>query len=479
VPGFRVALDPAALPAYLQFGYVPAPGTIFEGVRKLRPGHWLELGKDGAVREEPYWDLESRILARRATWAGGRAPGEEALVEELEALLVDAFRYRLVSDVPVGIMLSGGIDSSTVAAILRRKVGADLKTFTVAFDEKAYDESPAARAVAEHLGADHHQLSCSSREALEVIPKLPEIYDEPFGDNSAVPTYLLSRLTRQHVTVALSADGGDEIFCGYAHYPAVSRFARILRWLPRPAVPLVRGALGLISPDALEAVLGRFPRLTNGARVRARYSKLRRALGADGPDRIFEISRSCWFPDEVDRLLGRSPGAGESHLLRILKTIDGDPMQRMMVADSRTYLPDDILVKVDRATMAVSLEAREPFLDHRLVEFAMSLPIGFRYRKGRTKYILRKVLSRHVPAGLVDRPKHGFSMPVWDWFRKDLTNLYREYLGPARLARSGIFDVREVDRELTSYLEGRSIRGEHLWLILVFEMWRERWLGAH
>jgi len=250
VPGFARSLDLAALPAYLQFGYVPAPATIFEGVRKLLPGHWLEVGKDGIPRETCWWDVRSRVAAARPHGAGGNGTGggipersDEAVIEELEAILADAFRYRLVSDVPVGVMLSGGIDSSAVAAVLRHRAGASLKTFTVAFEETAYDESAAARTVAGLLGTEHHELSCSPREALELIPRLPDIYDEPFGDNSAVPTYLLSRLTRRHVTVALSADGGDEIFCGYAHYPAVDRFARLRRRIPDAIAPLLRGAL--------------------------------------------------------------------------------------------------------------------------------------------------------------------------------------------------------------------------------------------
>lgn len=449
----RVAreLDMDAVALFLQRGYIPAPMSIFKNIRKLEAGHIMTLASDGSLTDTRYWN---------ATDAYRNAPDrsaidEETAVRELEAILTESFALRLVADVPVGVFLSGGVDSSLVTALLQKKVGT-LKTYTIGFDEQWFDEAPYARRVAEHLHTDHHERYCSMTEAKRIIPRLPEIFDEPFADSSAIPTFLVSEFGRSDVTVALSADGGDELFAGYDRYPYIADlFKRFDRFPYR---------LARHTPFA-SLLLRRFGR--------------GRALLASDSLAGIEAATQSVFPNDAIRRLLASPAPSdttrfnERYLGRLALF---DPITQLQAADFALYMQDDILAKADRTTMAVALEGREPFLDPRIIEYAASLPLRFKYKDGVRKYILKEILYRHVPREIVDRPKKGFSAPIEQWLKTDLKHLLDEYLSADRVHREGIFDPDTVASEVSQFLAGVPYRQQRIWTLLMFQMWKERWM---
>lgn len=465
-PKFKKQLDPLALSLYLQYGYITSPYSIFENTYKLEPGHFLVLHADGRLEKFAYWRIEDYFGKERLKGT------EDELAEELESILTESFKLRLVSDVPVGLFLSGGIDSSTVCALLQKESSTPIKTFTIGFYEKEYNEAEYAKRVAEHLGTDHTELYCTPKEAFEVIPKLPEIYDEPFGDSSAIPTYLVSKLARSKVKVALSADGGDEQFCGYTRYWVVGE--RIRKLSKIPFLSLFSKVFDLVSPELALRLYKTFsfalPKWTN---FRDKYIKLRNVLKYKDIEKQYDISNKYFL--EIDL-----PGFGLSKFIESqglkLNSVQSDDLTYMMYYDLKTYLPDDILVKVDRATMAVALEGREPLLDHKILEFTSRLPIEYKYRYGKSKYLLRKVLYKYVPEELVERPKMGFGVPIYEWFKGELKKLYLEYLDPKRIQKEGIFNPSEVERLLRGYFEEKGVNHTKLWLLFVFQNWRELWL---
>ena len=446
---FPREVDRAALQYFLEFQYVPAPHAIYRNVDKVLPGHIVEIGADGGIADRTYWDLFDH-------WGRAEGPARSGgeYEEELAALLDSSIRYRLISDVPLGAFLSGGIDSSLTVALMRRAATGKVKTFSIGFREAGYDESPHARAVAEHLGTEHHEKICTPKEALALVRRIPEAYDEPFADSSAIPTMLVSEFTRSHVTVSLSGDGGDELFCGYPRYAWV-RQGTLVQGIPgflrRPLCSLLarvpihrvqRGAESILYDDAAEMyfhTVGIFER---------------RRIGEIVP-RIFDDQGLRYFQ------AFRDPRAGGI-------------VERAMATDILTYLTDDILAKVDRASMAYSLEARVPLLDHRIVEFAARLPMEYKVRGGETKHLLKRVLFRHVPKTLLDRPKMGFGIPVNRWLRNELRPLLEEYLGKDRVRGEGFLRPEGVDRVVTEHLSGRRDHQYRLWALLVFAMWRER-----
>jgi asparagine synthase (glutamine-hydrolysing) len=387
-------------------------------------------------------------IALSEPYRGGEADAER----ELEALLSDAVRGRMISDVPLGAFLSGGIDSSLVVALMQEQSSRPVKTFTIRFENPAYDEADHAAAVARHLKSEHHEESCSGRQMLEAIEAVPEIFDEPFADSSAVPTYLVSQITRKHVTVALSGDGGDELFFGYPRYAAFDK----TRWLlagPR----IVRGATALAA----------------GWVPRRRFQRAAAILRQRDPD-LYGRFVTYWQPAEVARLTGsdsvENPIYRETReRVRPLPLSEGPP-----VLDLVTYLPEDILTKVDRASMAVSLETRNPLLDHRVVEFALRLPLRMKWRGGVTKWLLRRLLYRRVPRALVDRPKMGFGVPLGDWFRGPLREPMEDALGRERLEELGL-DPAPAREVWKGFLEGRWSRTELLWSLLTLSSWAARW----
>ena len=463
-------VDREALGEYLQFGYVSAPRSIYRNVSKLMPGHWLELGEIGEPASHRYWapDVQSPPLEG----------SEDELERRLEAILVEGFRYRMVSDVPVGVFLSGGIDSSLVAALLQRYGGGDLRTFTIGFDDARFDESRHAKRVAEHLGTRHTERIVRADDMAGVLAHWGELFDEPFGDTSGVPTYLVSRMAREQVKVALSADGGDELFNGYAHYGVVLDRHRALALWPRVLRQAAALPLAAFGDGRAETIAERLP-LPAAQRHAARRGVLERLakLGVmlpevDGPT-MYDLAMSFWTPWEIRALLGTSIQPRER------AEGPGGLADHMVHCDLRHYLPGDILAKVDRTTMAAGLEGREPMLDHRLVEFALRLPLGLRRGALGTKHLLRKILYRYVPRELIERPKQGFAIPLAAWLRGELAPLIDEYLSPSRVRAGGLLDPDVVGRTVANFRTGGPgndrLDTQKVWLLLAFEMWRSRW----
>jgi len=468
---WRPELDRTALAEYFQFGYISAPRSIYRQVFKLRPGHWLELGESGPPVTQCYWTA----LGPQRQF---NEP-EEELEERLEALLISAFRYRMVADVPVGVFLSGGLDSSLVAALLQRHSGQAVHTFTVGFSDPAFDESRYAREVANHLGTRHTEHILSPAEVMNILPRWGDLFDEPFGDSSGIPTFLVSRIARQSVKVALSADGGDELFSGYSHYGVMLERERAMARIPRAARVAMSQALGLLPNASLQAMVRHLPvplGMQHAARrtVVDRLEKLRGVLPGAEPGKIYDAGMSFWTTGESAGLLGGSGAARP-----VLNGHARGFADHMSCSDIRHYLPDDILTKVDRTTMAVGLEGREPLLDHRLVEFALRLPLDLRRGALGTKHLLRRVLYRHVPRELLERPKQGFSIPISRWLRGDLAGLVDGYLAPERIRQAGLLDPQTVQRTVSNFRDGGPKRDrldvQKLWLLLAFEMWREKW----
>jgi len=445
-PNFRGEIDRGALGRYLRHGYTSGTETIYRGVYRLAPGGWL-LWEEGRVREGRYWRLEDC-----ASVAPPRSFGDA--VDRLEALLGDAVESRLVSDVPLGAFLSGGIDSSAVVALMRERSRSAVRTFSIGFKEASYNEAPFALEVAKHLGTEHTELYVEREHAIEAARAVADVWDEPFADSSAIPTLLLSRLTREHVTVALSGDGGDELFGGYDRYAKLARLQGLLR-LPAP----LRRALVAARPFVPS------PALRNGLRHVQGGSSLETAESLVSHFSSEPLRAACG--EESALPIGRFAEA-----FRGAST--DDDVVRFMVADAATYLPDDILTKVDRASMSVGLEARVPLLDHRIVQLALTLPRSVLWARGQTKAPLRELLHRRIPSHLVDRPKHGFGIPIHILLREELRSWRDHYLAPERLAEEGLFDPDGVHQLLEAARGSDRIAATRLWCLLCFERWLAR-----
>ncbi|HEX5412407.1 MAG TPA: asparagine synthase (glutamine-hydrolyzing) [Terriglobia bacterium] len=455
-PGFERTVNHEAVELYLDFGYVPTPLSIYKGIQKLQPGTALQVRREestAAVRK--YWDIESAFNAETAEI------GEQDAIEKLENLLEISVKRHMISDVPLGALLSGGIDSSAVVAMMCAKARARVKTFSVGFAEKGFDESPHARAVARHLGTDHTEMLLRPQDALDVIPKLPEIYDEPFADSSQIPTFLISRLARQHVTVALTGDGGDEFFGGYNRYRLLPR---AVKWGNRLGKGLSSTAATLFRLSGAKLSGG-----MSSGRLGEGLAKLGDLIGAESLETAYAamckpFSGSQLLRDGRDRA-GAWPGR---------PTAGRDWVTQMQLWDAATYLPDDILTKVDRASMSVSLEARVPLLDDELVPFAASLPLKMKIRGRRTKWLLRQVLYRHVPAGLVERPKAGFAVPLAAWLRGPLTEWVESLISTEALRCQDLLEAGAVRREWTEFRSGRQANHHRLWAVLMLQAWHRR-----
>lgn len=476
LPGFRGVLDRGALTSYLRFLYVPAPATIYHGVFKLPPGHLLTIRHPNypAPAPEPYW---SAITAAREGAANPFRGSDEEAVEALDQLLRDSVRLRLESDVPLGALLSGGIDSATVVSLMQEMMSQPVRTFTIGFDRPEHDEAEHARAIAKHIGTDHTELRVTGADALNVVPLLPDMFDEPLADPSQIPTYLVSALARKHVTVALSGDGGDEVFAGYNRYRHGARLSRKLAGVPSHFRTMAAGALTAIPPGTWDSVSGlatRFlPTRSRPRLVGERMHKMARLLRSEGVGGSYRTLMSFW-----DRPTDLVPGSSElaDELNQVLGArVPLELEERMMLADQRGYLADDLLAKVDRASMAVSLEARVPLLDHRVIEFGWRIPLHQKIRNGEGKWILRQVLYRRVPKTLMDRPKTGFSVPIAEWLRGPLRGWAEELLQPGVLEEGGVFDARPIRDSWRSLQEGRSPNATGLWAVLLFQDWRRRW----
>jgi asparagine synthase (glutamine-hydrolysing) len=467
-PAMVPTIDPDAVALFLRHKYVPTPHTIYRGVEKVRPGHAVVIGPGGAVRHEQYWEVGG-------SGAGERRAAEDPVsaLDELESVLRAAVGGQMVADVPVGAFLSGGVDSTVIVALMQSLADRPIRTFTVGSADPRFDESSSAEAVARHLGTDHTSIRVTGADALAVVPRLAEVYDEPFADSSQIPTFLVSQLAREHVTVSLSGDGGDEVFGGYNRYQWVPAIWRRSEHLP---VGLRRvGAAGLASlpPGWVDGAARLIPERRRPRLLGTKVGKVAQVLGLDGPEAMYLRLLSHW--DEPERLV---PGAHEPPTLASTPgawPVAPDLATRLMAVDLATYLPDDILAKVDRAAMAVSLETRVPFLDHRVVEYARGLDPALLFRAGEGKWILREIARRHVPAGLVDRPKAGFGVPVGEWLRGPLRAWAGDLLAPERLRRQGLLDETLVTRAWRQHQGGRHDHTYRLWDVVVLQAWLDRW----
>ncbi|MBW1795142.1 MAG: asparagine synthase (glutamine-hydrolyzing) [Deltaproteobacteria bacterium] len=434
---FERDIDPKSIPLFFHYQYVPAPRTIFRNTYKLLPGHHL-IYNGNDLRSCRYWTLPDR-----PEHAGQSSPSEEERLEELDDLLTRAVSDRLVSDVPLGALLSGGIDSSVVVALMQKVSTTPTRTFSIGFRDKGYNEVPWASKVARHLGTDHTEFYVTPRDAMEVIPKLPDMYDEPFADTSSLPTFLVCRLARSQVTVVLSGDGGDEQFSGYVRYWSTKAMVENCRHLPTWVKRGLAVSLGAISTHWVEKNYFRwyrfFPRRFRVANFPDKWQKLVAMMGQDSVSDIYRTTICLWHVDEIVALTGTQ--LSDSTYDEIFLNTEGWPiLHRLMRVDQKTYLPDAMLTKVDRASMAVSLEVRVPLLDHRVMEYTSKLPDSLKYRNGAGKYLLRRLLARYVPTELFERPKMGFGVPIDRWFRNELKTLLLDYLSPERLRRQGFFD---------------------------------------
>ena len=462
---WQPTVDRLAVGEYLQFGYISSPRSIFQNTFKLKPGHRLTLRRSGDPVIEQYWRATANASRDRQL-------SDQEYEEELESLLIDACRYRMVSDVPVGVYLSGGIDSSLVAALLAKNFDEEIRTYTIGFKDDRFDESVWAKKISSHIGTRHTEYILDPGEALEIARDWGNLFDEPFGDSSGIPTLLVSRLAGQEVKVVLSADGGDELFGGYLSYGTVlkrlHRLHNVPDWLAHAGGRMVsaiprRSGKGRSSTAILSEATNR--------KLSRKLTRLPRILGDPTVGNMFEIDVSHWHPEEIEHLIGayRNPRISANEY-------DATALGKMCLWDFEHYLPDDILVKVDRTTMAVSIEGREPLLDHRLAEFAHRLPDKLRQGELGSKHLLKKILYKYVPRKLVDRPKQGFSIPQEDWLRGELKSLAQDCLSRDRIKAAGIFDSSMVASLQEDFYAGNPYLAPKMWSLLAFEMWRERWL---
>ncbi len=471
-PLFRSEIDRGSLALFLRRGYVPAPYSIYRDVRKLPPGHVLTIPLDdgtGSV-SEPYWQFNKAVEAGRLDPIRGN---DREATDLLEAQISESLRGQMLADVPVGAFFSGGVDSSTIVALMQAQSARPVKTFTIGFEGSSYDEAAYASVVARHLGTDHTELLISARDALDVIPDLPSIYSEPLSADSQIPFFLISRLARQHVTVALSGDGGDELFGGYNRYLAARRIWGMMRQVPMPLRRAATSLLRSLSPAGWDRLFDRLslvlPKRLRLAIPGTKAQKLADVLQLSSEQDYFSRLTSHWpEPLTVVRCAAEPP--------TLLTDPDAWPgadcfEHWMMAMDAQTFLPDEVLAKVDRAAMANSLETRVPLLDHRIVELAWRLPLSMKIRDGEGKWLLRQVLYRHVPRNLVERPKMGFGIPIDRWLRGPLRDWAEDLLDERRMAAEGFFTVSEVRKKWTEHASGRFNWQYQLWPILMFQAW--------
>lgn len=465
-PAFQKAINPDAVASYLQYGYVSHPHCIYNHTYKIPPGNLLRL------------DLYSKETSLTQYWSVYNAYNQPKLdigfdeaLFETEAILQKAFNYRMVADVPVGVFLSGGFDSSCVTALLQKDSTEKIKTFTIGTTENSMDEAPFAKQIAAHLGTEHTEYYCTPKEALDIIPELPHYYDEPFADSSAIPTILVSRLARQKVTVALSADAGDEIFAGYNRYDYLLKYGKKLGAIPAPLRKIAAGLMRSISSEKI-------PYLSKQANFHSRYQKVRNLLSNPSPAEMLKNLSQVFTDDDIRNLFVQPvQELPTAHTSNELKEDFYDPLSYMMAIDYQTYMVDDILQKVDRATMSVSLEGREPFLDQSIIEWAARLPNEYKYHNGDKKYIIKQIVYKYIPKEMMDRKKMGFGIPVEKWLSNELKDLVKEYLAPHKIKEHGLFHSHHVEKLTTAFFSGRTELYLKIWYLLMFQMWYEKWMS--
>jgi len=487
-PDWRGEVDPDALGRYLRLGYVPSPHSIYRGIYKLTPGSVLSVSlddQDAAAHFSPQPDdPRSGVLSPKRYWSVNRlaehAPSQPGATQQdsilaLESLLKSVVREQMIADVPLGAFLSGGIDSSAVVALMQSESSRPVRTFTIGFDEAGFNEAEHARDVAAHLGTDHTELYIRSAQALDIVPRLASIYDEPMADSAQIPTILVSQLARQHVTVALTGDGGDEIFGGYNRYRLALGMARLAKQVPGPLRRGLSRILLSIDPTRWDRILKTLQHVSSSAFLRQprlgnRFHKFAGALQPDSLPGIYQYQVSFWSDPQSAM---RVQTAHQAPWLQETEPAQMDPLHRMLAWDQQNYLPDDHLVRVDRASMSTALEARAPLLDQRVVEFAWKLPPSLKVRDGVGKWILRQVLYRHVPQAIVERPKQGFSVPIEHWLRGSLREWAETLLSRQALEQDGLLNADMVRAVWEQHLAGDTDAHHELWAVLMYRAWQE------
>lgn len=464
-PQFKKEINLNAVAAFMQFGNVPTPHCIFNNCFKLNPGHYLKFSLlTSQFSLHKYWDVYNSYNKPKLDISF-----QEAKIET-EKILKSAFDYRMVADVPVGVFLSGGYDSACVTALLQKDSSEKIKTFTIGVPDIGLNEAPYAKDVSKHLGTEHFEYECTQREALNLIDDLPFYYDEPFADSSAIPTTLVCKMAKKQVTVALSADAGDEIFAGYNRYDYLMKYGHRLNQLPSFIRSGTAQMMGLISADKI-------PYLKNKYNFYNRYEKLKGLLKDPSPkNMMLNLSRQ-FDENEINRLFKKQVFTiNTAYLSEELEREFYSPLTYMMAIDYQTYLLDDILQKVDRASMTVSLEGREPFLDHRIIEFAAQLPDHFKYYKGNKKHIIKEIVHQYIPKELMDRPKMGFAIPIENWLTIDLKEKVNYYLSDERIQSQDIFDLNYIQKIKLDFYSGKKEYAVKIWYLLMFQMWYSKWM---
>jgi asparagine synthase (glutamine-hydrolysing) len=460
--GFEKKLNTSAAACFLQYGYVPSPYSIFEHTHKLPPGSLMHINlQKQTLATERYWDVRDAYAKPKI-----KIDFEEAK-EETEKILKKAFQYRMVADVPVGVFLSGGYDSTSVATLLQKQRSQKLKTFTIGMGDKQLNEAPFAKQIADYLGTDHTEYYCTEKDALNLIDSIPFYYDEPFGDSSCIPTMLVSAMARKEVTVALSADAGDEIFAGYNRYDYVSRYLNRIRTVP--------GGLRQASAWLMEKLP--LYRLSNDPLIAYRYRKIQEIIRTPNTESLMHILTSEFYFNEVSALfIDPVQPIHSFNDMAHWKGATEDPIAQMMAIDYQTYLPDDILQKVDRATMHTSLEGREPFLDQHIIEWVAQLPTDFKYHQGIKKHLLKEIVHKYVPKTMMDRPKMGFGIPLNRWLQRELRGYVEEHLGDEYIRAQQIFQLAEIQKIRNGFLNGKIQFTTKVWYLLMFQLWYKRWM---
>lgn len=462
---FKKEQNLEVLPYFFQFGYVPAPYSIFKNCYKLESGHYLELDISSLKFEiTKYWDVNDFYLQDKIT------KNEDEILYDIENILEDAIDLRMVSDVPVGVFLSGGYDSSLVASILAKKQGKKINTFTIGFNDKKYNEAEQAKLIAEYLNTNHTEYYMNSNDMLDLVEKLPFYYDEPFGDSSALPTMIVSKLAKKSVSVALSADGGDEAFCGYSKYFFLNKFQNIFSNSLKREV--LKVGLNLFSADIVEYINEKLPKNIKQTNIKDKYTKFQRAMNSESLEEMFENASSYVDKNNIEKFLKISKN---QDLFKKCSKIDNlEFLNQMMANDYKLFMNDDVLTKIDRATMSVSLEGREPLLDHRIIEYMARVPLNIKYKNNQGKYLLRQILYKYLPKEIVDKPKSGFQIPLNDWLRSELKDLVLKYLDDSKIDDS-IFNIEKIQQLKKNFFAGVDI-GTTIWFILMYQMWKEKWL---
>jgi asparagine synthase (glutamine-hydrolysing) len=473
-PEFSSEVNRDAIALQLRHNCIPAPHSIYKGIYKLLPGHYLELKLSDLTNSlipssKSYWSLVEQVIYGNSNKLIG---GEIEIQNDFEKHLQASIKKQMISDVPLGAFLSGGLDSSTVVALMQSQSSHPIKTFTIGSSQENYSEAKYAKKISQYLGTDHTELYVSSKEALDIIPKLPIIYDEPFSDSSQIPSFLVSQLAKQQVKVALSGDGGDELFCGYNRYVMGKIFSNLCRFMPLPCRKLLASWLNSMSPQSWIKILKILSSLDHRIDYRNKMQKIINVLKAKSSHDFYYTLCSHW-QNPIEAVIDSNESETLLTKLQLeLKIFNNQ--EKMMVLDSLTYLPDDILTKVDRAAMASSLETRVPFLDHKLIEYVWKIPHSLKFRDGKGKWILRKVLNKYIPKELTERPKMGFSIPIDIWLKGPLRNWAEALLNETRLKQEGYFNPKLIKHKWSEHINGKANWSYDLWDVLMFQAWLER-----